>query len=213
LIEILRSARSDPGGQELQEVLACFRRRFRAYAAKRWPWLAEHWDDAINMALARVCDRIDEIEDADVDRVEYWVNLQFIRVMDGIRKAFKKEKQRRADLSDPDHEDESNPWDRFPNDGPDSQEQASARERLRIVQSVLRLSREAWLRLVEDLPVDEVARLTGRSPEWIRTFTMRLRRALREYLDENPAEGAFGKSGLPKDFVAKVLELLRNMRN
>jgi hypothetical protein len=171
---------------------------------------------AINAALQRICERIGELGDGDEEGVDYWATLQFVRVIEGVKKKHKKERQRKADLSDPDDEDASDPLDRFEGGGKDPGEEAAYRERLRIVQPIVQLSREAYLRLIKDLPVGEVSRLTGRSPEWIRTFTMRLRRALREYLDADGSrspEGIFGTSGLPKDFVTRILELLRNSKS
>jgi DNA-directed RNA polymerase specialized sigma24 family protein len=212
--QILRSARSDPHSAALQEVLAEFQTRWRCFARRRWPWLQEHHDEAINTALQRLCDRIDELEDEE--RVVRWADLQFTRVMDGVKKGHKRASRRRVDVSTPEDDDAGDPFDRFPSPAHNTEDEAHFRERLRIVQSVVQLFRESYLRLIEGLPVEEVARLTGRTPVWIRTFTMRLRRALKEYLDDNDEGGPrrslediFGKSGLPKDVVAKILELLR----
>ena len=38
----------------MQEVLDCFARRWRRFAARRWAWLTEQHGEAINTALQRV---------------------------------------------------------------------------------------------------------------------------------------------------------------
>ena len=211
VVRVLKAAQENPHSAELQEVLRAFERRWLGLARRRWPWLAEHHRPAVNAALHRICTRIEDLDDPQL--VDHWATLQFVRVIDGFRKAQRRDATRQADLSPPEGAEDGDPLDRIPSGRRGPEDEADFRARLAIVQSVVRLSREAYLRLVADLPVEEVSLLTGRSNEWIRTFTMRLRRALREYLDDSssprpPAE-VFGKSGLPKDFVAKVLQLLR----
>src|SRR5262245_5035259 len=93
IVELLRSARTEPGGADLQGVLAEFAANWRRLAKGRWPWLVDHHDDAISIALNRICERIDELED-DLERVRMWANGQFIAVMDVIRKRTARERQR-----------------------------------------------------------------------------------------------------------------------
>jgi len=215
---ILRSARTAPHSAVLQDILAGFQTRWLCFATRRWPWLSAHHGAAVNAALQRVCERIDEL--ADDDQVQHWADLQFISVMGSVRKSHKREAARTATVSTDHDDDKRDPMDRLASPGPVTEEDAGARERLRMVLEILQCTREGWQRLAEDLPADEVARLTGRTPEWIRTFTMRLRRAIRAYLEEGGSEGGprspeviFGKSGLPKALVARIVALLEDMKD
>lgn len=208
----LQLARSSPNDPELQELLEWFGRRWLSFVAKRGWWLPEaDRQEVINTALLRACERIAAFEGEieDDDQVERWAALQLIKSLDGARKQYGRKRKRTADLTEPDDAG-GEPLDRFPRPGRSPEDEAAARERLRMVEMLARSSRDISLRLLEDLPVEDVALRCNRTPAWIRTVTLRFRRAARAYFESgggDPRE-IFERSGLPKDIVSRILQLL-----
>jgi hypothetical protein len=90
---------------------------------------------------------------------------------------------------------------------------------LQIVREVVRLDEVAWLRFEKGLSEKEIAERTGFTRDTIATRLKRIRRVLRQILDETDAEGrplptarVIDGSGLPRELREKLTELLDRLR-
>jgi RNA polymerase sigma factor (sigma-70 family) len=185
VVAILRSARSERPHPRLDEVLQGFRRQWVAIAHRRYPFLRDELEDAVQTSLMKLLspDHLESLR--DVARVEAWGRGIFVNtVLDLVRHHRRRERDRLY-LGDRDGDPEDVLREGLPSHQPTPEEVLARRERLDIVVRCVERSRVARLKFVEDLPEKEIAARAGLSRDGVAGQLKRLRKGLRDALEDS----------------------------
>jgi RNA polymerase sigma factor (sigma-70 family) len=211
IVRILGSAPDDPRAAELDDVLSAFRQHWLAWVRRHYSTLEAEHEDAVQEASVLVVQRIHQLRDPRC--VHSWANSVFRSVLREIVKKRGRPSHRRHEIRFGDDPDDF--LNRLPDLTPSTEETASLRERLRIVETVVRHSETAWLRFAEDLSEKEIGDRTGLSRDSVATVLKRIRKVLRRVLDENDQDGhppsaarILEGSGLPADLADKLVHVI-----
>ena len=215
VVELLRSAGDDPGTPRLAQVLECFRRRWLAWARRRYPALEAQHEDAVRQAQILVLRRIDQLRDPV--HVERWADSVFAIV---LREIVRKH-GRAAPPVRPGDDPDAPRHHPLPGVPPTREQRTVLRELLEIVCSVVRICEKAWLRF-ERLSEEEIRERTGLSPGAISSVVqilLRISRLLRRILDETDEEGRplptsrlFDGGGLSRELRAELARMIERLR-
>jgi RNA polymerase sigma factor (sigma-70 family) len=202
VLAILGSVHSPPVDPRLDEVLEGFRRQWLAIGRQRYAGLDVDIEDAIQAALLTLLSpgRLDALREPG--KLEAWGRSVFIRAVLRLARVERRRHRHRAWLGGPDEHPEDVLRERLPADAPGPEDEASGRERLRIVARCVEGLEVARLRFVDGLPEQEIARRCHLSRDAVAGQLKRLRRTLRRTLGEEstthpPASGSLGSRTVP----------------
>lgn len=183
IVAILRSAYSSTPDPRLDEVLASMRRDWLAIARRRYSTV-EDVDDAIQNALVKLlaADALAALHDPAHVRV--WARSIFVRAVLDLLRERRRTQQRRVVLGKPGDDPEEILRDRLPSPRISTEESASARERLRIVQRCIGDLEIPKLKFVDGLSDEEIAARCRLSPEAVRSWLKRFRKTVRRRLTD-----------------------------
>jgi RNA polymerase sigma factor (sigma-70 family) len=184
VIAILGSVHSPPPDPRLDEVLEDFRRQWLAIGRQRYAGLDVDIEDAIQAALLTLLSpgRLDGLREPA--KLEAWARSVFIRAVLRVARVERRRHRHRAWPGGPDEHPEDVLRERLPADTPGPEDEASGRERLRIVGRCMERLEVARLRFVDGLPEQEIARRCNLSRDAVAGQLKRLRRTLRRALGE-----------------------------
>ena len=213
VVTILMAAREHRPVVGLDEVLDSFRRRWLAWARRRYPSLESELDDAVQEAQLLVLARIDQLRDAS--KVWAWANSVFCSELNERARS----RHRRARWhADGGGAEADALLARLADQRPTPEEEASARQRLQLVLEVVRASSLAQARWLEGLSESEIQQRTGFSRDAIASHLSRIRRVLRRFLDEcdehgrpPPATELLRHAGLPPEVRETLVRLLTTL--
>lgn len=185
LLGILRSAYSMTPDTRLGPVLEDFRKRWLVLGCRRYPQLRDDLEDAVQSALLKlVCrDKLDTLREAE--RLEAWARSLFVLTVLDLARDGRRHNNRRTYIGTREDDPEHALRDTLPDWRPSAEELASHRERLAIVARTVSRSEVAQLRFVEGLPEKEIATRQGLTRFAIAGQLKRMRKALREALDDS----------------------------
>jgi RNA polymerase sigma factor (sigma-70 family) len=183
IVAILRSARAAEPDPRLEQVLHAYRRDWEAIGRRRYPTLGDAIHDAIQVALLKLIspEKLESLQDHS--RVHGWARSIFIHAALDVARDLRRHRGRSL-ATGPDDDPEDMLRERLPALDPTPEEQVSGRERLALVAGCIERLEIAKLRFVDDLPEKEIAERLGLSRDGVAGQLKRIRKAIRNALDD-----------------------------
>ncbi len=184
VVDVLQSAHTSTPDPRLPAVLDGFRRQWEQVARWRYRQLGDALEDAIQVALTKLVspDKLRWL--VDPSGVERWGWTLFANTAVDFLRDLGREQERRFTGEGQAFDVDTLLAQRLPDCAPTPEEAAISRARVSQVLDVIERIDAARLRWIDDLPEQEVAARLGISRDAVAGQLKRLRRQLRELLEE-----------------------------